>query len=230
MSTGLLFITSLVVGFSGAITPGPLFVACVTRSARDGPKGGLWVATGHAVVEFILVVGLVLGLGSVLVRPGVAPAISLVGGLTLIWMGYGTAAAALRDNMTTPRTEHTGRGGKLSGEGGDQPRVPGASGAVLAGVAATLSGPYWSIWWATVGLSYLTLAAPLGIVGVGAFYVGHVLADYVWYSAVAVAVAGGRRLLSGRGYRYLLMACGLALLALGVLFAGKGLLSLIGPG
>lgn len=228
MSTGLLFVTSLVIGFSGAITPGPLFVACVTRSARYGFKGGILVVTGHAILELFLVIGLALGLGTLLVRPGVAPAISLLGGLVLVWMGYGTVGSALRGDMTMEAAEHTGRSGSGGTVGLRRPG-PDVAGALLAGVATTVSGPYWTIWWATVGLSYLTMAAPLGSVGIGAFYVGHVLADYVWYAAVALAVTGGRRLLSGPGYKYLLVACGLLLLVLGVLFAAKGLLSLVRP-
>ncbi len=219
MSIGLLFATSLAVGFSGAITPGTLFVACVTRSARDGFWGGLSTTVGHAILELVTVVGLGLGLGAVLGRPGVAPAISLVGGIVLIWMGYGTARLGLSGDMALPDTEHTGPGD------GARHRA-GLGGATFTGMAATVTNPYWVVWWATVGLSYLTLAAPLGSLGVGAFYVGHILSDFIWYAAVAAAVAGGRRLLKGRGYSHLLVACGLLLLALGALFAGRGLLTI----
>jgi threonine/homoserine/homoserine lactone efflux protein len=83
-----------------------------------------------------------------------------------------------------------------------------------------VTGPYWVLWWATVGLSYLTLAAPYGASGAAAFYIGHIGADYVWYGVVAAAVAGGRRLLSERGYRRLLAACGVCLVALGMYFGG----------
>ncbi len=249
MSLGLLFVTSLAIGFSGAITPGPLFVACVARSARDGFWGGLSTVVGHAVLELLAVVGLSLGLGAVLVRPGVAPGISLLGGLVLIWMGYGTVRSALRGDMTLAAPEHTGTGApgadeaaaretgeraavgkasprKLAGKARNLGGRAGVAGAIVTGLAATITNPYWIVWWATVGLSYLTMAAPLGAIGAGAFYVGHILSDFCWYAAVALAVAGGRRLLTGRGYKYLLAACGLLLFGLGSVFAGKGLLTL----
>jgi len=206
----MLFVTSLVIGFSGAITPGPLLLACMTRSARDGFRGGVLTAVGHAVLELALVVGLTLGLARVLVRPGVAPTISLLGGLFLVWIGYGILRGVVGGAVSLP-----GRPKARSGPGT-------ATGAILTGVAATLSGPYWAIWWATVGLSYISLAVPLGLLGVASFYLGHVTADFVWYSAVALAVAGGRRLMTARGYRMLLAVCGVALASLGLVFALRG--------
>jgi len=234
VTLGPLFLTALAIGFSGAITPGPLLVACLTRSARDGWRGGLFVTVGHAILELLAVVGLSLGLGAVLTRPGVAPAISLVGGIFLLWMGYATARAAWRGDMALPVAEHTGSGGPANRAGaagtGDQKTAAGRQGAVgaaVTGMAATVSGPFWVLWWATVGLSYLTLARPLGAPGLAAFYFGHVSADFIWYSAVALAVAGGRRLLTARGYKTLLVACGLLLLVLGGWFGFQGLLSII---
>lgn len=236
MSLGLLFVTSLAVGFSGAISPGPLFVACVARTARDGFWGGLSTVVGHAILELLAVVGLSLGLGAVLVRPGVAPAVNLLGGLVLVWMGYATIRSALRGDMSLAAAEHTGTGvqgareATATSERGARSLGgrAGLAGATVTGMAATISNPFFLIWWATVGLSYLTMAAPLGAVGAGAFYVGHILSDFSWYAAVALAIAGGRRLFTGRGYNYLLVACGLLLLGLGAVFAVKGLLALFG--
>lgn len=220
MTLGVLFLSSLAVGFSGAVTPGPLFVACVTQAVRGGFWAGVAVTAGHAIMELAVVLGLSWGLGTVLGRPEVAAGIGLVGGLTLMWMGYGTARGALRGDMDLPSPEHTGITAPSAAPAG---RRPGWLGAVPVGMFGTVTGPYWVLWWATVGLSYLTQAAPAGALGVAAFYSGHVTADFVWYSAVAAAVAGGRRLLSVRGYRWLLAGCGLCLLALGLVFAAMGL-------
>ncbi len=232
MTLGALFLTSLAVGFSGAVSPGPLLLACLTRSARDGFRGGLFVTVGHAATELLAVVLLLAGLGEALALPGVGPAVRVVGGLVLIFMGYGTARAAVRGDMTLPGAEHTGTVGseRAAASGGPAGPVRGAglAGAAVAGVAATVSGPYWIIWWATAGLSYLTLARPLGAAGVGAFYFGHISADFVWYAAIAAAVAGGRRLLSDKAYRVMLVLCGLLLLALGGFFAFLGASALAG--
>jgi len=241
MGIWTLLATSWAVGFSGAVAPGPLLVACVTHSVRDGFRGGLLTVAGHALMELAVVVGLSLGLGALLARQGVSLAVSLAGGAVLVWMGLGTARSAFRGDITLPSPEHTGVGGaadRVSAAAGPGPagatvgsavraRSPAGS-AVAAGIFATVSGPYWILWWATVGLSYLSLADPLGAPGVGAFYLGHIGADFAWYAAVAVAVAGGRRLLSGTGYRWLLGACGVCLVGLGAYFAGGSLFALLG--
>jgi hypothetical protein len=57
---------------------------------------------------------------------------------------------------------------------------------------------------------------------VGAFYVGHTLSDFVWYTFVSVGVASGGRLMGPRVYRWLLFVCGLFLLALGGWFLAAG--------
>lgn len=241
MTLSALFLTSLAIGFSGAASPGPLLVACITQSVRGGFRGGTLVVIGHALMELLAVLGLSFGVGVFLSRPGVAPAVSLVGGLMLIWMGYGTARGALRGDMSLPSPEHNASrreaaaatgGSSGSGPGADGPRAAVAEGpqslraAIVTGIAASVSNPYWTLWWATVGLSYLTVASPLGPAAVGAFYLGHISADFAWYMAVAAAVAGGRRLLSARVYKGLLVACGLCLLGLGLFFAVKGLAAL----
>lgn len=218
MTLGILFLSSLAVGFSGAVTPGPLFVACVTQTMRGGFWSGVAVTVGHAFMELIVVLGLVWGMGAVLGRPEVAAGIGLVGGFTLVWMGYGTARGALRGDMDLPSPEHTG----MVAAETVPARPAGVVGSALMGVFGTVTGPYWVLWWATVGLSYLSQAAPAGALGVAAFYSGHVAADFVWYAAVALAVAGGRRLLTSRGYRWLLAACGFCLVVLGVYFVALG--------
>ncbi len=226
MTLGALFLTSWAIGFSGAVTPGPLLVACISQSARQGFRAGWYVVVGHVLLELLLVVLLSLGLGAVLVRQGVVVGVRVLGGLMLVWMAWGTAAPALRNSIALPSPEHGGLDPRAAGA---RPRA-GALEPALAGVAATVGGPFWLLWWATVGLSYLTLAAPLGAPGIGAFYTGHIAADLVWYSAVAGAVAGGRRLLTPGVYRIVLVACGLCLAVLGLVFVGSGFLGAAGGG
>ncbi|HCJ09745.1 MAG TPA: lysine transporter LysE [Clostridiales bacterium] len=223
-----LLLTSWIVGFSGAVTPGPLLVACITQSVRGGFRSGLLTTTGHAVMELLVVVSLSLGLGAVLAQPAVASAVGLAGGTVLVGMGLATARGALKGEASLPVPDEVppaapsagGREAARSSPGSAARRGTGVSGPIVTGVVATVTGPYWVLWWATVGLSYLTLAAPHGTAGAAAFYIGHIGADYVWYGVVAAAVAGGRRLLSERGYRWLLAACGVCLVALGVYFGG----------
>ena len=89
---------------------------------------------------------------------------------------------------------------------------------MAAGVLLSLLNPYWSIWWATVGLLYITQALQGGTGVVAAFYSGHILADLAWYSLVAALLAGGRRFVSRKVYAGVLLVCSLFLVGLGVYF------------
>jgi threonine/homoserine/homoserine lactone efflux protein len=86
---------------------------------------------------------------------------------------------------------------------------------VLAGILFSFSNPYWMLWWATIGLGYITLSMQRGFLGLSFFFSGHILADLVWYSFISAAVAGGIKFLSNKIYRGILVACGIFLLGLG---------------
>jgi threonine/homoserine/homoserine lactone efflux protein len=93
---------------------------------------------------------------------------------------------------------------------------------VLAGVLVSLSNPYWTLWWATVGLGYIVLSLKQGTAGLVSFFSGHILSDLAWYSLVAGAVAGGRRFLTPAVYRGILVCCGAFLIFLGGSFIYMG--------
>jgi len=67
---------------------------------------------------------------------------------------------------------------------------------------------------ATAGAGYLTLARPWGWPGVAAFFLGHILSDLTWLTALSVALTKGSQLMSVGSYRLLLTAMGAFLCAL----------------
>lgn len=202
-----IFFTNLVVGFSGAMMPGPLLTVTINESARRGFKAGPLIVLGHAILELVLVAGLMLGLSNMFKSPSFGAVVGIVGGALLLWMGFDMVKNAWRGTLS------------LDLEVTDKKAL---MGPVLLGIVVSLSNPYWSLWWATFGLKQINGAWVLGIGGLGAFYTGHILADLVWYSAVAGAVAGGRRLMSDRVYRWIIGACGIFLMWLGVGFIRSG--------
>ena len=159
------------------------------------------------MLELPLIVGLVWGLGDFLNRTPVVAGISLAGGVFLLWMGAGLV---MRPGRHLPNVGEAGAG------------PTGVWRMMIGGVLVSLSNPFWTIWWATIGLGFLAWARESGGAGVGAFYVGHALADFAWYTFVAVAVASGGRVMGPRLYRILLAGCGLFLLGLGVWFLVVG--------
>lgn len=57
-----LFLTSFLVGFSGASAPGPLMTLVLAQSSIGGWKKSLEIISGHAILEGILLILLLLGL------------------------------------------------------------------------------------------------------------------------------------------------------------------------
>ena len=76
-----------------------------------------------------------------------------------------------------------------------------------------------------MGASFLaeTRSLGLGVLGISAFYLGHVLSDYSWFSLVSAAVASGRRIMSGKVYRGVVIVCGFFLWGTGWFFIVTGL-------
>ncbi len=214
MSLTWLFVTAFVVGLSGALTPGPLLTITIQQASRVGVAAGPLVVAGHAIVEAAVVVGLATGLSSVLALPTVTGSIGLLGGLTLAWMGYTIVRGAVSGRLALTVT---------ASEGGDSRR--GRSEVLLAGVLASISNPYWVLWWATVGATYVVLAAGKGPLYLATFYAGHIASDAVWLFTVALVIGSGRALVNDRLYRGILGACGVFLLGLAVYFFYYGLVA-----
>ena len=116
---------------------------------------------------------------------------------------------------------------QVGGSGGFVALRPG--GLLLGGVAVSLSNPFWSLWWVTVGLSFLNWSRELGLglLGIAAFYLGHILADYAWYGVVSLALVSGRRILTDTFYKGLILVCGLFLWGLAGFFIAQGLSRLL---
>jgi threonine/homoserine/homoserine lactone efflux protein len=199
-----------IIGFSGAMMPGPVTTLIVTETARRGFIAGPLITLGHAALELAMVFALFFGLSDLLKQNAVAGSIGLIGGLFLLWMGFDIERSAWQ--------------GKIALNTCTQRDAPAASGnAIVAGVLTSAANPYWWLWWATVGALYLTTFRAFGIAGVVAFYIGHTLADWVWNNVVAFVVATGRRAMSDRVYRSILVVCGAFLIGLSFYFVYSGI-------
>jgi threonine/homoserine/homoserine lactone efflux protein len=197
------------IAFTGAATPGPLLALVIGQVLAQGFCAVLLILLGHALREVLFIGGFALGLGRVLQRPRVRGGLAMVGGLALAWMGLdilvhapeATLAAATSQALAWPLL-------------------------VAAGAGVSLSNPYFTGWWATVGTGQMAtfgLRRPADYV---AFWTGHEMGDFVWYAFVAALLALGRGLLSDPVYQGLLQICGGAICLLAVLFLVLGVRSL----
>ncbi len=211
MSLVSIFFLSLGVGLSGALMPGPLLTVTINESYKRGFIAGPLLVAGHAVLEGSLVVLLVLGLDRVVGNDVFFGVVGMAGGAFLFSMGM-RMALDVRDGRL-----------QLDLQDRDTARL----GPFLAGLTTSLSNPYWFLWWATFGLSWLLRSLERGVPGVLSFYTGHVMADVLWYFLVSFLVVTGKRFLSDRVYNYVILGCGTFLIVLGARFAGDGLAHLV---
>ena len=202
--------TSFIVALSGALMPGPLLTVTVGEAARRGFWAGPLIILGHALLELALVILLLVGVGAWLHRPAVMGLVGVLGAGILGWMGLALMRASRHSRLEFNPETHSGFH------------------PVLAGILLSLANPYWLLWWVTIGLGYVMFAAKYGLRGVSFFYVGHILADFVWYSLVSGAVAQGRHFLSDRLYQGFLACCGFFLVGFGGYFGFQGVKFLLG--
>ncbi|HHI03698.1 MAG: lysine transporter LysE [Candidatus Zixiibacteriota bacterium] len=207
-----LFITSFIVGFSGAMMPGPLLAVTIAETPRRGFQTGPILTGGHALAEIAVVVVLSLGLAALADNETISRGIAVIGGAMLIFMGLGMTAQLLKKySDETAKSGSAKKSGRL----------------VLDGIITSLSNPYWFVWWATTGSAFLVKSLKFGAVGPTVFYFGHILSDLVWYSFVSFIIWKGRKFVTGIGYKILIGICALFLIYLGGSFIYDGIFGMI---
>ncbi len=189
-----IFCTSFILALSGALMPGPLLTVTVSESSRRGAHVGPMMIFGHSLLELALVIALLSGLAPFLVRDDVFIFISLAGGAVLLWMG--TTMLRSLPQLSLVTTKGDGKSRNL----------------LLTGIVLSAANPYWLIWWASIGLGYIMYSMKFGLLGVAAFFFGHILADLAWYCLISFGIAKGRRFFSDKLYRRMIGACAVFLL------------------
>ena len=204
-----IFATSFVIALSGALMPGPLLTITLSESAKRGFYAGPLIVLGHGILELLLLLLLLLGLAPILKNDQVIGSVGVVGAVVLIWMAVGMIRS-----LPSLSLERVAKDSK-------------STNPVWAGVLMSLANPYWIIWWATIGLGYILYSFTVGLLGVAAFFAGHILADLAWYAAVSFAVSHGRRFMSDKIYKGVIACCALALLGFAFYFGFSGAQRLI---
>jgi threonine/homoserine/homoserine lactone efflux protein len=204
-----IFCTSFVIALSGAMMPGPLLTATISETSRQGFKAGPLLILGHGILELLLVLALILGLAPFLQRQEVFIATAFAGAIILVWLAV--------NMLRTLHTLHIDWEGKSDG----------SNHLIMTGVLLSIANPYWTIWWASIGLGYILFSQKFGILGVFFFFAGHILADLTWYAIVSLAVDRGRHFLTDRLYRSVIGICASFLIIFACYFAYTGFLKIL---
>jgi len=179
------------IGFVAGVSPGPVLTLVVAETLRGGWLRGAAVAAGPLLADGPIVLLAVGVLGQV--PGGFVPAISLVGGLFLLYLAITTGVSARRAGV--PRSQ------------------PGASaqGGLLTGLLARSLSPNPYLFWFLVGGPVVIQARAVGWLAVSAFLLGYYTIIVGSNIGLAVLVHRSIGVLSDRVYRGLLLCASLIL-------------------
>jgi len=194
-----IFVFSFLVALTGALTPGPLLTFTVYKSLKQkrGYLAGLFIILGHATIELALIFALLGGVSLLFQNIIFLTLVGIIGGSLLIIYGILTARDTIRTDFNTDVNMNET---ELKGFRGN---------SFVGGIIVSLSNPYWTFWWAVIGLGFMvnfniSFSNPLALL---LFFIGHELGDIVWYLPVSTFVYLGGRSLNPKIYKYVLLIC-----------------------
>jgi threonine/homoserine/homoserine lactone efflux protein len=213
----MIFSFSFLVALSGAMSPGPLLTYTIIKSVQSGNRGylmGLWIITGHAILEMGIIIFLLLGFSFVLKNIIVLRAIGIAGGLILVCFGTSIVRDVYLGKISTSFLD--------SSKGQDRESAPfeskGLENPGIGGIIVSMSNPYWWVWWATIGFAFM-IQFNISFKHwpkVVAFFLGHEAGDLIWYLIVSTLAFFGLRHLNKKAYYGILVFCGLFMILFGI--------------
>jgi threonine/homoserine/homoserine lactone efflux protein len=213
----LIFSFSFLVALTGAMSPGPLLTYTIIKSAQTNKRGylmGLWIITGHAILEMGIIILLLFGFSFVLKNIAVVRIIGVSGGLILILFGASIIRDIFNGNISTNFLNSRDEPSK-------DPRMTenkGIENPVIGGIMVSMSNPYWWVWWATIGFAFM-IQFDISFKKwpkLLAFFLGHEAGDLIWYLFVSTLAFFGLRHMNRKAYYGILMFCALFMVLFGI--------------
>lgn len=188
---------------SGALAPGPLTAATAAIGTKQGWRGGFWISVGHAIVELLLILLIASGIAAILTQPNAVTALSIAGGLILVFFGILTAKSTFDvfDVKSSKRSTSN----------------PFSTGLLLSAL-----NPFFITWWIGVGAVLISEAISLwGYAGIAVLYLSHVWLDFAWL--ILLSHLTSLTIFSTKIYRVLLFVLSVLVLLFGIDFLNFGM-------
>ncbi len=198
-----LAVLGFIVGLSGAMLPGPMLAYSISSVLQGRFRNVILIVLGHMSIEAVMVVLILLGLKQLVGSKIVFNVVSILGAVVLILMGLHIILKANQTNLIVNKKSNF------------------TQGLLLGGIFFTAFNPTFPIWWVSVGVSLLSRALLVGLLGVVVLVVGHWLADLAWFSFVGFVVSKGKLHLEAKKYQLILKILAIILIALGFWFIAQ---------
>lgn len=202
-----ILVFSFLIALTGALSPGPLLTFTIYRSLKQkrGYLAGIYIILGHATIEFVLIIALLAGTTFFFHNIVFLTLVGTIGGFFLVIFGI----VVIRDvSKTNFDATFTFENDKVKGFKGN---------SFIGGIVVSLSNPFWTFWWAVIGLGFMvsfniSFENPLGIL---LFFIGHELGDMIFYLPLSTFVYYGGKSLNSKFYKYILIVCGAFMIIFG---------------
>ena len=210
-----IFIGSMLVGFSGALVPGPMLTLVISSVAEKGFWTSFFIVIGHSLLELAVVISFFLGVLKYLQNPLIVKIIGILGGVFLLYLGVDILISIFKKKnkinfkSTVKKRTITGKSTGI---------------IILKGILISLMNPYWYIWWITIGAAFIIKSVEFNTLGISSFYIGHISADFIWYLFIGFLINTGRKFFNQKIYNGILAACSIFLFYLGIRFIIEALI------
>ena len=154
-------VAGIVLGLSLGVPPGPVNAAIAAAAARRSYVDGIKIGLGAMTSDFTYLVLTVIGVAVLLTGTVARNAISVVGGLILLYFAYATLKSYKK---TTEAPDSIGTGNHY-----------------LMGLVMGLTNPLGILWWVTAGAAFVAMFNLLGVAG-------FMLGLFAWVSSFSVFV------------------------------------------
>ncbi len=205
-----IFWSSFIIAFSGALVPGPLLTYTITKSFEKGWVSGPLIIVGHAILEICMLIILILGLSPFLNNNLIIAIISIIGMLILLFIAIEMFKTLKEKNI----------------EFNNKKAFKFNNNLIISGILMSLSNPFWFIWWVTIGINYITFSIKYKILGILLFFIGHILADFLWYSLISFSIHKSRKFINITLYKIIIVICASALIIFSIWFGYNGVVKL----
>ena len=187
---------AIFISLTGVMAPGPM-TAVTLGKGSESPRAGSFIAIGHGLFEFPLMILLFLGFGFIFNYPHVKTAVGVLGGGFLLFMAIDLLKGIRRIDLRSAKNQHH---------------------PIVAGLILTAGNPYFLIWWATIGVALILRSVKFGFIGFFIFAVLHWLCDLIWYTFLSALSFKGGRFFGAKFQKIIYAICGVSLLFFSVKF------------
>ena len=207
------FIEVLVLAFfvalTGAMSPGPLLTYSIYKAIQAKSKAflvGIFVCTGHAILEFILILILPLGMGPFISDKNIVILIGLGGGVLLLYFGISLLKDLKKVKVDINEIS------QLNGKNLSLTNHP-----IIGGVFISMSNPYWWLWWAVIGMNFMTQfsVSLSNLPEFWGFFIGHELGDFAWYGSVTFGLGITHKFITENIYKVIIVCCSIFMIIFG---------------